>query len=257
MDAAHDHFNGRGTSFPAMYMNRILVGAAAVMLVATACSSDDTATVAPSTTATTVPLATVPVDYAGYLRQPTACGADQPDLATEMQFDAPGDAEVETVTVVTLNTSCGDIVIELDPKVAPETVNSFVFLAESGYLDGTVAHRVIPGFMMQAGDPTATGRGGPGYALPDEFPTNATPYTRGVVAMANAGPGTAGSQFFIMFSDVDWLGPQYTIVGEVASGLETLDLIANVPLGRSASSADASPSTPLESVYIVSVSVER
>jgi cyclophilin family peptidyl-prolyl cis-trans isomerase len=199
----------------------------------------------------------VPVDYAGYLQQPTACGSDQPDLATEMQFDAPGDAKVDRVTVVTLNTSCGDIAIELDPEVAPEAVNSFVFLAESGYFDGTVSHRVIPGFMMQAGDQTATGRGGPGYALPDELPTNAAPYTRGVVAMANAGPGTTGSQFFIMFEDVDWLSPQYTVVGEVTAGLETLDLIADVPLGSGATSADPTPSTPLESVYIVSVSVER
>jgi cyclophilin family peptidyl-prolyl cis-trans isomerase len=174
-----------------------------------------------------------------------------------MEFQAPGDAELNGSTQVTMITSCGPIVIELSSDAAPETVNSFAFLAESGYFDGTASHRIIPGFMMQAGDPTATGLGGPGYVLPDELPQNAAPYTRGVVAMANAGPGTTGSQFFIMFDDVDWLGPQYTIIGEVTTGLDTLELIAAVPLGSSPASPDPTPSTPLESVYIVSVSVER
>ena len=174
-----------------------------------------------------------------------------------MQFEGPDDVAVTGATVVTLHTSCGPIAIELDPSVAPEAANSFVFLAEAGYLDGTVSHRVIPGFMMQAGDPTATGLGGPGYILPDEFPSGESSYARGVVAMANAGPGTTGSQFFIMFQDADWLGPQYTIIGEVISGLETLDLIAGVPLGTGPNSGDSTPSTPLESVYITSVSIER
>ncbi len=246
-----------------MHQNKILVIAAALAVAVSACGTNDgagattTSTPAPSTTVTTVALETVPADYAGYLHQPTACGADQPEPATQIQFDAPGDARLEGPTIVTLHTSCGPIVIEIDPNVAPETANSFVFLAESGYLDGTVSHRIIPGFMMQAGDPTATGRGGPGYTLPDEFPTDAAPYAKGVVAMANAGPGTTGSQFFIMFDTVDWLGPQYTIVGAVTSGLDTLDLITQIPLGRGANSADPSPSTPLESVYIESVTVER
>ncbi len=174
-----------------------------------------------------------------------------------MEFETPGDANLNGSTRVSMITSCGPIVIELSPNAAPEAVNSFAFLAESGFFDGTVSHRVIPGYMMQAGDQTATGLGGPGYVLPDEFPSEAAPYTRGVVAMANAGPGTTGSQFFIMFDDVDWLGPQYTIIGEVTTGLETLELIAAVPLGSDAGSSNPTPSTPLESVYIVSVSVER
>ncbi len=246
-----------------MHQSKILFIAAAVAVVAAACSTDNpsdttpSSTTAPSTTVTTIALETVPADYAGYLHQPTACGADQPEPATQIQFDAPGDAELNGPTTVTLNTSCGPIVIEIDPDVAPETANSFVFLAETGYLDGTVSHRIIPGFMMQAGDPTATGRGGPGYTLPDEFPTDAAPYAQGVVAMANAGPGTTGSQFFIMLDTVDWLGPQYTIVGTVTDGLDTLSLIAEISLGRGANSADPNPSTPLESVYIESVTVER
>lgn len=250
--------------------NTLAVAATCAVLVA-ACGGDDsaTSTEAPPTTqsvasvvptdapSTTLPVASVPVDYDGYRQQPTACNSDQPESAVLMEFDGPGDADLGETTVMTLDTSCGPIVIELDSDVAPEAVNSFAFLAESGYFDGTVSHRVIPGFMMQAGDPTATGRGGPGYAIPDEFPSDGTQYSRGIVAMANAGPGTTGSQFFIMFEDVDWLGPQYTIIGEVTSGMETLDLIAAVPLGASPGTADPTPSTPVESVYIVSVSIER
>jgi cyclophilin family peptidyl-prolyl cis-trans isomerase len=244
---------------PRMHLPRALAMSAAVVIVTTACSS---ATVEPDTTigqatATTIALQSVPANYAGYLHQTTACGAEMPTPAVDMKFDAPGDAGLTGTTRVTLHTSCGDIVIDLDPGLAPVTANSFVFLAESGFFDGTVSHRVIPGFMIQAGDPTATGMGGPGYTLPDEFPSTGSPYIRGVVAMANAGPGTTGSQFFIMIGDADWLGPQYTVIGSVSSGLDALDLIAEVPLGRSANSSDPNPSTPLESVYIESVTIER
>jgi cyclophilin family peptidyl-prolyl cis-trans isomerase len=242
-----------------MSINKITMVAAAFALAGGACGSGEslTTTTTLQATATTVPLSSVPADYVGYLHQPIACGADQPDPAVEMKFDSPGDAGLAGKTLVTLHTSCGPIEIELDPSLAPETTNSFVFLAESGFFDGTVSHRIIPDFMMQAGDPTATGRGGPGYTLPDELPTGDAVYTRGVVAMANAGPGTTGSQFFIMLGDAEWLGPQYSVIGSVASGLDVLDLIARVPLGQGANSADPSPSTPLESVFIESVSVER
>lgn len=209
-----------------------------------------------STTPTTVPLEVIPSDYTGFLHQPVACGADQPNPASHMQFDEPGDAGVTGAITVVIATSCGPIELQLRPDLAPETVNSFVFLAEQGYFDGTVFHRVIPGFMMQGGDPTATGRGGPGYAIPDELPATSV-YTRGVIAMANAGPNTSGSQFFIMFDTADWLPPSYSIFGEVISGFEALDLIAGVPLGRGPSSADPNPSTPLESIFIESVTVHR
>ncbi|GMQ93293.1 MAG: hypothetical protein BMS9Abin12_0770 [Acidimicrobiia bacterium] len=243
-----------------MQMDRIVVVLVAGALVLAACSGTEdaaTETEPTATTVTTVPLAAVPSDYVGYLHQPTACGAERPQPAVDMKFETPGDAGITRLTHLTLNTSCGPIEIELDYDTAPEAVNSFVFLAESGYFDGTVSHRIIPGFMMQAGDPTATGRGDPGYVLPDEFPVEGTTYVRGAVAMANAGPGTTGSQFFIMFSDADWLPPQFTIIGQVVSGLDTLDRIAEIPLGRGANSADPNPSTPLESLYIESVSVQR
>ena len=246
-----------------MRATRMLIIAAIVALVAAACGGGDSTSTSlaatgasDSVTPTTVPLSSVPSDYVGYLHQPTACGADRPDPAIDMKFDAPGEVDVPEGTTVTLNTSCGPIEIAVDPATAPETVNSFVFLAEEGYFDGTVSHRIVPGFMMQAGDPTATGFGGPGYALPDELPATAA-YTRGVVAMANSGPNSAGSQFFIMFGEADWLPPQYSVFGEVTSGFEVLDRIEEIPLGRGPGSADPNPSTPLESLFIESVTVNR
>jgi len=247
-----------------MRIHRIFVLSAAVAMVAAACSSTtvDTTiaevTTQPTTTTTApsaaAPSPAVPSDYSGYLQQPAACGAEQPTPVTEMTFSEPDDVSVVDPTIVTLRTSCGDIEILMDQAGAPDSVNSFVFLAQSGYFDGSVSHRIVPGFMMQAGDPTATGLGGPGYAVPDEYPDEPE-YTRGVVAMANAGPGTTGSQFFILFGDATWLPPSFTIIGEVTDGFETLDLIEQIPLGRAANSADSVPSTPLQSLFIESASV--
>lgn len=249
-----------------MRFNRYMAIAVGASVVFSACGSSSpasTTTQAPVTTRAPAPTTTalapgaVPTNYEGFRQQPTACGSTKPDPVTEMTFDKPGDVELSDATVVTLHTSCGDIEIKLDPRLAPETTNSFVFLSESGYFDGSASHRVIPGFMIQSGDPTATGRGGPGYTVPDEFPPAGTIYSRGAVAMANAGPGTTGSQFFLMLADTDWLPPQYTVIGQVVSGLDAMDRIAGVPLGMSPGSADPGPSTPLESVYIESVSVQR
>jgi cyclophilin family peptidyl-prolyl cis-trans isomerase len=174
-----------------------------------------------------------------------------------MQFDAPADVGLssEATVGVTMSTSCGDIGIRLDPSLAPETVNSFVFLASEGYFDGTVLHRIVPGFIAQGGDQTATGTGGPGYVIPDEFPPPTVPYDRGVLAMANAGPGTTGSQFFIMLA-AGTLPPQYSIFGWVTEGLEILDLLQEVPLGQSPTSPDPMPSTPLQTIYINEVAIE-
>ncbi|MGI9584330.1 MAG: peptidylprolyl isomerase [Acidimicrobiia bacterium] len=235
----------------------------ALVLSACATSNDGTTTTqAPQTTVasateTTPAPDTVPTDYAGFRLQAPACGATEPSPAVEMRFDQPGDAAVDGEAVVVLATSCGPIEITVDPSVAPETVNSFAFLAEEGFFDGTVSHRVIPEFMMQAGDPTATGRGGPGYTIPDELPQSGTAYQRGVVAMANAGPDTSGSQFFILFGHADWLPPSYSVFGQVSAGLETLDAIEQLPLGQAPSSADGGPSTPLETLYIESATVVR
>lgn len=157
-------------------------------------------------------------------------------------------------TTITIVTSCGPIEVELDPSTAPETVNSFVFLAEEGYFDGTVSHRILPGFVMQAVDPTATGIDGPGYTIPDELPPQDFIYTRGTLAMANAGPGTTGSQFFIVLADVQ-LPPQFSVFGQVVAGFEVLDRIEEIPLGRAPTSADPSPSTPLETLYLDAVTI--
>ncbi len=114
------------------------------------------------------------------------------------------------------------VVIQLDADKAPKTVARIKELVGQGFYDGIVFHRVIEGFMAQGGDPTGTGTGGSGKKLPDEFPSGSNAYTRGAIAMANAGPGTSDSQFFIMFSDYP-LPPQYTVFGKVASGMECVD----------------------------------
>ena len=118
----------------------------------------------------------------------------------------------------------GRVVIELKPDAAPKTVARIKELARKGFYDGIVFHRVIDGFMAQTGDPTGTGMGGSGKKLPDEFPSGANAYTRGTVAMANAGPGTSDSQFFIMFKDYP-LPPNYTVFGKVTKGMEFVDNI--------------------------------
>jgi len=128
----------------------------------------------------------------------------------------------------TMETTAGTMVLELFPQEAPLAVNNFVFLANDHFYDGVIFHRVIRGFMIQGGDPTGTGRGGPGYRFPDE-PVQ-RPYSRGTLAMANAGPNTNGSQFFIMHADYP-LPPNYTIFGQLIEGEDVLDKIATAPTG--------------------------
>ena len=126
---------------------------------------------------------------------------------------------------VTIHTAKGDIVMELDPKLAPVTVNHFVVNARNGFYDGLTFHRVVPGFVIQGGDPEGTGRGGPGYKFADE-PVQGE-YTLGAVAMANAGPNTNGSQFFICIEDCRRsLDPLYNLFGYVTSGIEVAQGIA-------------------------------
>ena len=249
-------------------MARSLVTLAALTaLVVAACggaddaAEADTSASAPSTTAELVPLETtapnapVPSDYEGFTMQPTACGADPAVAPSGEQYAAPDDLTLDPTIKLraTIATSCGDIIVELDPQQAPQTVNSFVFLASDGYFDGTVSHRVIPGFVVQAGDPTGTGRGGPGYVVPDELPPAGFVYSTGVLAMANAGPNSTGSQFFIMLGE-SALPPLYSAFGTVVDGFETLNAIQNLPLGRN---PQGETSVPLETVYIESVTVEE
>jgi peptidyl-prolyl cis-trans isomerase B (cyclophilin B) len=228
---------------------------AVTVVVMAACSS------AAEPTTTTSPVVTTAVSglpagsYSEFRTQPTACGSAAPTEVVEMQFAAPGETGVAEATVIVLNTSCGPIEITVNPSLAPETVNSFVFLAQQGYFDGSVSHRVIPGFMMQAGDPTGTGFGGPGYDLPDELPGEGFVYDKGIVAMANSGAGTSGSQFFIMFAEANWLPASYSVFGYITDGFETLDAIESLPVGLKPGGGDSVPSTPLESLYIESVQI--
>ncbi|MET0831342.1 MAG: peptidylprolyl isomerase [Acidimicrobiia bacterium] len=127
----------------------------------------------------------------------------------------------------TLHTNHGDIDIVFQPEHSPNTVNNFVTLARDGFYDGVIFHRVVPGFVVQGGDPTGTGTGGPGYKFRDELDGPGT-YSRGMVAMANAGPNTNGSQFFICLADVK-LPHSYTIFGEVTSGMDAVDSVAAAP----------------------------
>ncbi len=260
---------------PNTHRIRFVFAAAAVMLVLTACGSDDadtaarasadepppTTEVVATTSPTTVPdpspttavAGPPPQDYAGFLAQQPACGAAAPDLSSPVTFAAPEDQGLEpdaTVTA-TMTTSCGEITIELDPRVAPETVNSFVFLARAGYFDGSVSHRVVPGFVIQAGDQTATGTAGPGYTIPDELPEAGYVYERGTLAMANSGPNSTGSQFFIVLADAP-LNPDFSVFGHVTDGFETLDRIASLPLGPT---RFGELSVPLETLFIESVEV--
>ncbi len=144
----------------------------------------------------------------------------------DKQYSTPPELTIDLrkVYTATLDTNHGEIVIELDVVRSPQTVNNFVFLAQDGFYDGVVFHRVIENFMIQGGDPTGTGMGGPGYKFRDEI-EGAGSYNRGTVAMANSGPHTNGSQFFICHTDTG-LPHSYTIFGKVTSGMDTVDSIA-------------------------------
>ena len=150
-----------------------------------------------------------------------------------------------------ISTNKGAIVVTLLPKAAPIAVQSFIFLAQHRYFDGVPFHRVVPGFVIQGGDPTGTGYCGPGYAFKNERVT--LPYVRGVVAMANAGPNTNGSQFFIVLSNNTGLPPNYTIFGRVTRGMDAVDRITHVKLGPG---SDGANSKPLTRVYMKTVRIK-
>ncbi len=154
--------------------------------------------------------------------------------------------------IITIKTNFGDIQFETYDADAPKTVQNFITLAEKGFYDGLTFHRVIKGFMIQGGDPNGNGTGGPGYAFEDELNPNAESYKagykKGVVAMANAGPNTNGSQFFIMLQDYS-LPHSYTIFGKVIKGQEVVDAIGKVATGPN--------DKPLKSVIMEKVTVEK
>jgi cyclophilin family peptidyl-prolyl cis-trans isomerase len=192
--------------------------------------------------------------------EPVACGATAPADANgqprEFAKPPPMKIDPKKTYTATLDTSCGTIAIQLLADRAPETVNSFVFLARKKYFDGTYFHRIDTGIdIIQGGDPTGTGNGGPGYTIPDEL-TGDESYGPGVVAMANAGPNTGESQFFIVYGpkghDLD-SAPNYTIFGQVVKGLGVVKRIANIPVENP--SAGPAGQQPTETVYVDTVTV--
>ena len=242
----------------------VLVGVVLVpvLLISFLTGGDDepeaTTTTLPAVTTTTTPeQARQGTSYELFTAQPTACGSEIPPAPADLTFEAAEDQEIPddaTVTAV-LATSCGDITLELDPSIAPETVNSFVFLARQSYFDGSPIHRIDPNFLIQGGDPTGTGVGGPGYAPINEFPDLVATYDIGDVAMGKNAADTAGSQFFIVLGEnnLHLSGSQFTKFGRLVASEDTITAIRAVPLGFN--NVDANPTRPLESIYIESVTI--
>ncbi len=156
------------------------------------------------------------------------------------QYSAPPAMTIDEskTYTATVKTNHGDIAIELFASKAPVTVNNFVFLSNEKYYDGVVFHRVLQNFMIQGGDPTGTGRGGPGYNFQDEFDPNLGFDNKGILAMANAGPGTNGSQFFITVAPTPHLKGLHTIFGTVTSGQDIADEISKVAADGAGQPAD-------------------
>jgi peptidyl-prolyl cis-trans isomerase B (cyclophilin B) len=143
------------------------------------------------------------------------------------QWSSPPEMQIDTSKKykATMETSRGTIVLDLYPEYAPKTVNNFVFLANQGFYDGTTFHRVINDFMIQGGDPTGSGRGGPGYRFEDELKDNPLRHETGVISMANAGPNTNGSQFFITHGPQPHLDGRHTVFGKVVDGMDVVNKI--------------------------------
>ena len=181
-----------------------------------------------------------------------ACeSVDAPAPREPGTHEAPAESlAAGTSHALVFETSCGTFTVGLDTELAPNTSASLVALARDGYFDDTVFHRIVPGFVIQGGDPTQSGSGGPGYSTVD-VPRPDTSYTKGVVAMAKSGleaPGTAGSQFFVVTADDAGLPPEYAVVGEVTDGLDVVERIGAL--------GDASEQ-PTQPVVIRSVTVNE
>ena len=191
-----------------------------------------------------------------------ACGEAEPAAETSepaeggvKQYSSHPGTVIEAGKSYTavIKTNLGDMSFELLADESPLAVNSFVFLAREGYFDGVIFHRIIPGFMGQSGDPTGTGGGGPGYKYDIETPSG--PYIRGSLAMANAGPGTNGSQFFIVFDNLTEQGrlsPDYSLFGQMSDGEPALKALESVPVTAKPS---GERSQPLEEVRIFTIEI--
>jgi cyclophilin family peptidyl-prolyl cis-trans isomerase len=207
----------------------VLVLLVLVLALAACGGGDDEATGGDTTTTPTTALTECQEVEAPEPREPSSVGQPEDSLDESLMH------------TLTFDTSCGTFVVTLDPESARETSASLYALAEGGYYDDTIFHRVVPDFVIQGGDPTQTGGGGPGYSTVDPPATDAK-YTKGVVAMAKSpteSAGTSGSQFFVVTGDDIGLPPEYAIVGEVTDGIDTVDRIAALGVG------DGPPSQPV------------
>jgi peptidyl-prolyl cis-trans isomerase B (cyclophilin B) len=183
---------------------------------------------------------------------PGCTAADSPEPREPEPRQAPAvELDPDLTHTAVVQTNCGEFTITLDPNRSPNAAASFAALASDGYFDGTTFHRIVPGFVIQGGDPTATGTGGPGYTTVDT-PSPDTTYTNGIVAMAKAGTeprGAAGSQFFVVTGDELALAPDYAVIGEVTSGLDVVARIGEL--------GDPATEQPTASVVVESVEIRR
>ena len=221
-----------------------------------ATSSSTTTTSASSTTTTPAPAGGSGNTSPAAITTSADCPADLKATLNKPSYKTapPLTIDPSKTYTATITTDLGPFTIQLDPKQAPKAVNNFVFLAQHHFYDCIVFHRVIKTFMDQTGDPTGTGDGGPGYQFADELPKTATPqYPIGSVAMANSGPNTNGSQFFVVTGpEGEDLAPSYSLFGKVISGMSVVDAI-----NAGGSAASSSTGTPVTLHRMISVSVNE
>ena len=196
---------------------------AGLLILITACATQTPNTPITAPTQTTEAATAVPTEEETEATEPTEAAQSY-----EGPYDAPPEMQIdpEKYYAATLDTERGEIVVELFAQRAPQTVNNFVFLAREGYYDDTTFHRVIQDFMVQGGDPSASGLGGPGYTFEDEFDPTLGHDRAGILSMANSGPGTNGSQFFITLAPTTWLDDKHAVFGQVIAGLDVLRAIS-------------------------------
>ncbi len=210
----------------AIFVTALLLGG---MLLLSACGGEATPTATPSTP---VPS---PTETAGGGKMKSWSSPPPMTISQDKAYTA------------TISTNLGDITVELFPKDTPLAVNNFVFLSREGFYEGVKVHRIINGFMFQTGDPTGTGRGGPGYRFADEEVKRE--YVKGALAMANAGPDTNGSQFFITLADHSGgLPKNYTLFGQVTGGMDVVDKVGNVPVTANPAGEMSSPTVDVHLV---------
>ena len=197
----------------------------------------------------------LPSSYMEYRERPTACEADQPPESRQLTFDEIPDQGLEGEVTATLTTSCGDIVITLDPTTAPRSVSAFVHLAREGYYDGSVVAEIQPGLQLVAGDPNPTGPDRAYSAgIPDEFPPAGFTFRRGTVALAGDRASRSGGFLIVLEDDVP-LSPRLNVIGQVTGGGEVIDQILDID--RTARTGAASRTIPSETIYLESVSIEN